>query len=445
MNEILQQLLSMGPGLGAAVSGDGNAFAAFMDGYTRMTEQLEQRKRLGQQDAVAAEERQARLTRQQAQDAQDAQDRAQQQALRGLQIPGHLAELGATGDTPEDAQRMIESAMPNLMSAFGPEAMAYGQPAVEMAQRTITGRQKKQVEAFVEAALKTAPVADNPDADPEIQLPEHISRIMGRSSARLSEVQSFAQLPIGKPAKRPPDEVSWQIKEGVGPDGKPGMFGVNPKTLETKPVPGIRPEPPRPPQSDPEIAGLRKDLLRLQVEKAGKPDEPNQAQFTSAGYAGRMEQAEPILTNVARSITAMSVPSFELQTNSWFAKPTFQSQDVQSYMQAARNFINAVLRRESGAVISPEEFREAKSQYLPLPGDTPETLAQKTANRRYVFETMKRSAAGAYEPPPLLPGASVRVGSEQAPVAKVGERRTFDGELREWNGTRWVKIDPSKK
>ena len=152
--------------------------------------------------------------------------------------------------------------------------------------------------------------------------------------------------------------------------------------------------------SDPEIALLRKDLLRLQVERAGEEKEPNQAQYTAATYAGRMEQAERTLGTVQDAITKMNLPAFELQTNSWFAKPTFQSQDVQAYMQAARNFINAVLRRESGAVISPSEFSEAKQQYLPQPGDTTEALANKAANRSYVFETMKRASGSAYQAPP---------------------------------------------
>jgi hypothetical protein len=155
--------------------------------------------------------------------------------------------------------------------------------------------------------------------------------------------------------------------------------------------------------SDPEIAALRKDLLRMQVERAGEPKEPNQAQFTAAAYAGRMEQAESTLESTAETIQNMGVAPFELQTNSWFARPSFQSKDVQAYMQASRNFINAVLRRESGAVISKEEFAEARQQYLPVAGDSPEVLVQKAANRQYVFDTMKRASGGAYAAPPTAP------------------------------------------
>jgi hypothetical protein len=57
------------------------------------------------------------------------------------------------------------------------------------------------VSEFVEAAMKTSFVADNPDADPEVQnLPPHIVKVLGKPSARLSELQQFAELPVGKPA-----------------------------------------------------------------------------------------------------------------------------------------------------------------------------------------------------------------------------------------------------
>jgi hypothetical protein len=53
----------------------------------------------------------------------------------------------------------------------------------------------------------------------------------------------------------------------------------------------------------------------------------------------------------------------------------------QQVMQAQRDFINSILRKESGASISPAEFANAKRQYFPQPNDKPETLAQKVKNR----------------------------------------------------------------
>jgi hypothetical protein len=418
LTDVLKQLAEVSPAIVAGLRGNPEAMKAFMDSFQQTNAQLDRQEALKQQTALQGQDRQLALEdrtrgieRQGVLDAEHTADRTraatvakQGDALRSLEIAPRLAELGSTGDTPADAQRIIESAIPTLMSAFGPETMAMGMPAVEMATRTITGRQKKQVEAFVDAALKTAYVADNPDADPEMtQLPDHIVKILGKPTAKLSELQQFAQLPVGKPQgkTRTPAAV------GSFEDFVARAYGDAPtpeQILKARKAYNQSDDKPGAPV-DPEIAALRKDLLRMQVERAGETKEPNQTQFTSAGYAGRMEQAEPILTAVAPTIVGMGLPSYEMQTNSWFAKPTFQSKDVQSYMQAARNFINAVLRRESGAVISPSEFAEAKQQYLPQPGDTPEALQQKADNRAYVFQTMKRSAGRAYEPPVKPPSA----------------------------------------
>lgn len=75
------------------------------------------------------------------------------------------------------------------------------------------------------------------------------------------------------------------------------------------------------------------------------------------------------------------------------------SEDFQQFDQARRDFINAQLRRESGAVISPEEFDNANKQYFPQPGDGPEVLAQKARNRRIAIEGMIRDGGPTYRGP----------------------------------------------
>lgn len=76
------------------------------------------------------------------------------------------------------------------------------------------------------------------------------------------------------------------------------------------------------------------------------------------------------------------------------------SEGKQKLLQAQRNFTNAVLRRESGAVISAEEFASAAQQYFPQPGDTPAVIAQKRANRETTIEGLMGSAGRGYAPPP---------------------------------------------
>ena len=74
--------------------------------------------------------------------------------------------------------------------------------------------------------------------------------------------------------------------------------------------------------------------------------------------------------------------------NAWSRKTT------QKFEQAKRNFINSVLRRESGAVISPQEFENANQQYFPVVGDSDELKIQKKQNRKTVEKSFRKEGLG---------------------------------------------------
>lgn len=96
------------------------------------------------------------------------------------------------------------------------------------------------------------------------------------------------------------------------------------------------------------------------------------------------------------------------------------SNDFQKFDQAQRDFINAVLRRESGAAISNSEFENARKQYLPQPGDGPDVLAQKERNRALAAQGLHQSG----DPVPSLSGSptSAAPAAPKAPPA-IGETR----------------------
>jgi hypothetical protein len=75
------------------------------------------------------------------------------------------------------------------------------------------------------------------------------------------------------------------------------------------------------------------------------------------------------------------------------------TKEKQRLLQAQRNFVNAVLRRESGAVIAKDEFDNATQQYFPQPGDAPEVIEQKRRNREETIEGLMGSAGRNYKPP----------------------------------------------
>lgn len=76
-----------------------------------------------------------------------------------------------------------------------------------------------------------------------------------------------------------------------------------------------------------------------------------------------------------------------MAANAFVASPEQQQVD-----QAQRDFISAVLRKESGAAISPSEFENARKQYFPQPGESKEVREQKRANRETAIEALRVQA-----------------------------------------------------
>jgi hypothetical protein len=75
----------------------------------------------------------------------------------------------------------------------------------------------------------------------------------------------------------------------------------------------------------------------------------------------------------------------------------FKSAKLKSYEQAKRSFIAGVLRKQSGATISPTEFAEKDKEYFPQAGDQPDLIAQKQAGRQIAIESFKTSSGGAWD------------------------------------------------
>jgi hypothetical protein len=76
------------------------------------------------------------------------------------------------------------------------------------------------------------------------------------------------------------------------------------------------------------------------------------------------------------------------------------SDSSQKAEQAQRDFVNAILRLESGAAISQGEFDNARKQYFRQPGDAPAVIAQKAQNRKTAIQGLMNNARpGSMEQP----------------------------------------------
>ena len=68
------------------------------------------------------------------------------------------------------------------------------------------------------------------------------------------------------------------------------------------------------------------------------------------------------------------------------------SSEAKGYMASAQLFLNAILRRDSGAAVPLTEYPQYWSQFIPLPNDDPQTLMRKKWARKSATDLMKKNA-----------------------------------------------------
>lgn len=122
-----------------------------------------------------------------------------------------------------------------------------------------------------------------------------------------------------------------------------------------------------------------------------------ETQSKDALYASRMMTSEKVLREVEGVGTDWSERA-KGRLGDFFGA-NIRGPQAQKLDQAKRDFVNAVLRRESGAVIAESEFANADKQYFPMPGDTAEVIAQKRRNRIEAIRGIAAGAGPSYRPP----------------------------------------------
>tara|TARA_R110002012_G_scaffold303533_1_gene505347 strand:+ start:3744 stop:4523 length:780 start_codon:yes stop_codon:yes gene_type:complete len=136
------------------------------------------------------------------------------------------------------------------------------------------------------------------------------------------------------------------------------------------------------------------DKQKKEEAKAAKGPKLTSDQWKVATFGKRMDDSNKQLE------TLFSKDEFD--PTSWgqgierMLPSSVQEEDTKIQEQAERNFINATLRRESGAAIAPSEFDSAELQYFPRVGDTESVLKQKAENRARVIEGFKLESGEAW-------------------------------------------------
>ncbi len=192
---------------------------------------------------------------------------------------------------------------------------------------------------------------------------------------------------------------------------------------------------------DVENQRFQNDMKLAQAKTTQESKIPNKEQFDAATYGKRMEQADQILDSLADQ--GFNRASFSEGVKSALIPNALRGDQFKSQEQAERNFINAVLRRESGAAISPAEFENAQLQYFPRAGDTPAVLAQKKQNRMQGIEGLKSASGNAWTRVADVPLPSLEE-NQSSGTAYAAEAPSSPKEGEEVDGYLYLGGDPSK-
>lgn len=130
-----------------------------------------------------------------------------------------------------------------------------------------------------------------------------------------------------------------------------------------------------------------------------KPKDANEGQTNAFLYANRATAANDIIASLGKkpSVTgaglSQSAENLPLVGGAAGGIANWMlSRETQQYLQAQRDFINAVLRKESGAAIGQSEFDNARKQYFPQAGDDDAVIQQKAENRARAIEGISAGA-----------------------------------------------------
>jgi hypothetical protein len=174
-----------------------------------------------------------------------------------------------------------------------------------------------------------------------------------------------------------------------------------------------------------DVATFKKEVSRASADAAtGKMTE---VQGNAVQFANRMEAAQGSITPEMEK-NAVGLAGAAQGAGGAIplvGGPWLQSQEYQKYSQAKSQFITSVLRKESGAAISKEEFKRYDNEFFPQPGDKPETIAQKAQERKVAVDAMKRVAGPSYKSPDLAKPTT-------APVTKSIGGKEYYQENGQW-------------
>ena len=242
---------------------------------------------------------------------------------------------------------------------------------------------------------------------------------------------TFKQAPAAPTALKETDlQLNYKAAKDQGFVGT--IFDYEKKLKEAGRAPAQPPQP-QPPVAvvgpdGREIYVTREEALKNRMSPAGKVTALTESQGNATAFGMRMKESHAALkdleskgetgTGVIRGTVGGVVglapfvgDKFTAATDDIFnVLPSIlggMSPEQQKVLNGRINFITAVLRKESGAAISPGEFVTAEKLYFPKPGDDATVVKQKQRARELAIKAMEIQAGpGAKSIQSLTPGTS---------------------------------------
>jgi hypothetical protein len=169
--------------------------------------------------------------------------------------------------------------------------------------------------------------------------------------------------------------------------------------------------------------GNKGEIVRTPFLPEAKP--PTESEATSAGYLTRMKAAEALMqqqgpagfptvaTNLAGAIPMVG----------GMAQRVAETPAQGQFRQAQEDWVRAKLRKESGAVIGEQEMAREITTYFPMPGDSPQVIAQKAQARNVAMDALSIGAGRAMDRAPATPSPQQSGGLSAAEKKELDDLR----------------------
>jgi hypothetical protein len=196
----------------------------------------------------------------------------------------------------------------------------------------------------------------------------------------------------GAPAAQPMQPQGQPMQ----PQGQPA-----PGQPQALPLPTLPQSPTGMPAQQGAPGGVSVENLRAPVPKT-----LTEAQDKTVGFLGRIQQGDAALTEIedAGGIPggfqrSMSDPRSEpiMGAPDYIDRPlreTITTDNAKRHRTSMEQFISGVLRKESGAVIGPTEYKAAEEMFIPRSGDPPDLVQSKRAARKIASSMMEAGLLG---------------------------------------------------